>query len=852
MGAFGQWGNGPIQFNSNSGVIESRGTMDAPPSAAAGPQTQPPAPSTGTSLPGDGKSLPTGPQTQPTDGGVLPMGGASNNGGEYGMDGGGLSTSSSYGGSSGGSSGGSMSAYDGGGEVPDDAEQDGVGTQQGAQAATLDPMMAIQRTLAYGRKKMGMPANFTQGPGSEQSFDDGGEVDTGEETSGSGVIQPQTPQGAQPGGGMPNPQHTLMYLTGAGNVSPDIADALEKKLDPQGQMDASTRTLHAIASAPSPDAAFGLMQHYRTRYNAYAGGARAALDQGNAGQAAAHATQAFQNIPTGYDVRFAPAQGGIAMSAKKLGPQQSAQPAMEDGGEVGAFDRLGDDHLSDNVEDRREEGVTSKTGTLPETDANNQRRALGDAQQKESGPVDEGVVRKSKMKVVSYDDGGEVDEDEGDGGVIPTQTTNEPPDPSMDQPAQAEPEQDWGQPNVLTPDQFKKVVTAGYDKPLDDGFSKFMSSILQAMNPVGSAQAAQPRGVGMYGQPSTPSNDQSQGVPLPAPRPDGAPGGPDDNGALGNVLGPASRGDFAGAGNNIVGNIKSLFTKPGEAAPDVTAAVTDPAQTPAGQAGPTPNQQPPGGQRWQPTPSIMADAARGMQESTAGKSSKATPPPQAQQAQGQPQQPQGRPRENLDQLYEKYDALWNKMHNGFVSAAEEPQRREFIKGMISKELNTQGAMDIENNKGRLQMQQSRDQNRMLTEQFKQTQINSRNQNTTQSREKIADLNRQWNTWSKQQQDMVRMTGQQLAADPALASDPNKLMSRVTGLAQQMGINPQDMMTLIQNGGPPQQQGAQPGAQPQGQSAQPQGAQTVVVFPRGPYAGKPMIKLPNGTYVPAGQ
>lgn len=857
MGAFGQWGNGPIQFNSNSGVIESRGTIDKP-SDAAGPQTQPtaPSPTGGGVLPDvDGpKTTDTGPQTQPGPNpgwgsGDMPApvqaGGASNNGGGYGMGGAGLD-------GGGDTSGGSV-AFDDGGEVPDDpAEQDGVGSQQGAQASTIDPMMAIQRTLAYGRKKMGMPSNFTQGPAAQQSFDDGGEVEEGGD---SGVISTSnSPQQGQ--NGMPDPRHTLMYLTGAGNVSPDIADALEQKLDPQGQMDASTRTIHAIASAPSPDAAFGLMQHYRTRYNAYAGGARAALDQGNAGQAAAHATQAFQNIPTGYDVRFAPAQGGIAMSAKKLGPQaderfsgvepstniedrRGEEPKADANGllpsktwtdtgrrlknklhdfksSVMGFDDGGEVE-SENIEDRRGEHgegfVPKGDGPSPESAGNGaltdyaDGRSQDDKQARNRAELrNQGVVFKDKVQ--GFDDGGEVDDE----GVIPEQTMEEPADPQTDQPQDPSvgQEPDWGQPNVLTPEQFKKVVAAGYDKPLDDGFGKFMSSILQAVNPVGSAQAAE----------ATPGQAPAAG--------NGQPWTP-------------------------VQAVKSLFTKPGQAAPDVTAAVTDPSQTPAGQSGPTPNQQPPGGQRWQPTPSIMAQARNqpgqqtGMQESTTGKTNAMDTRQRAPQAAQQP----GQQHPSLDQMYDKYDALWTRMHNGSVSTADEPQRRKFIEGMIDRELKTHDTMDIETNKNRLGMQAERDKNRMLTEQFKQTQITARNQNTTQSRESIANLNRIWNTWSKQQQDMVRMAGQQLAADPSLAKDPNKLMERVSGLAQQMRIDPQAMMQLIQNGGPPQAPRPEGGSQPPGTQPQ-QGGQTIVVFPRGPYAGKPMIKLPNGNFVPAGQ
>lgn len=121
--------------------------------------------------------------------------------------------------------------------------------------------------------------------------------------------------------------------------------------------------------------------------------------------------------------------------------------------------------------------------------------------------------------------------------------------------------------------------------------------------------------------------------------------------------------------------------------------------------------------------------------------------------------------------------------------------------------------------------------------------NQRQGNSAHSREDIARMNNQYRTWNAQQREQVRLLGQQLVADPSLARDPNKASARVQQLATQLNIKPDDMLAIIQNGGQP----------PQGQ-AQPQAAAgakpTVVVFPSGPFAGKPMIRQPNGTYVPA--
>lgn len=539
---FGAWGGGPL-----TGTVTrpppSAGPS-APPSATAGgyiPQASAALPAdTGSDSGSGGDSIGDdfGGNTSSPQWGGGP--GDFGNGTGAGIDGG---AGLSGGGGHGPSMGGSM-AFDDGGEV-DDGDGDEGGSEGGMaptgdqnSQSTVDPMSIIKQALSFGRQSMGLPQNFSnpqqgnqgsvsgqahrlvqpnaadqepgsylrpqsgqgfQGPSGNDlgntnmaqnggqddqtaSLEDGGEIPDPSQSQG----QPQDQMGA--GSQLPDPRKTISYLAGAGGVQPEIADALEQHIDPQGQMEPAERTLKAIMAAPTPEAQFGLMQHYRTRANAYSGAARAALDQGNMAQAAQHATAAFANIPTGYNVKFAPARGGLAVQASKIGAgqqgaQQGPQQSMSDGGAV---------------------------------DADN-----------------------PAVMMKSYDDGGEVtDDDDDDQGVLPTSPDEQEGDTSSDQasePVAVAPEtagDDAGmtQPVMLSSAQVHNMLKAGSDQPLDEGWGGFLSKILSSVNPMGSAQAApagQQQGQGTVsgspdvdaalqaGQPQQPQGGMSQQMQNP-------------------------------------------------------------------------------------------------------------------------------------------------------------------------------------------------------------------------------------------------------------------------------------------------------------------------------------------------
>lgn len=489
MSALGQFANGPIQFGAG-GAIESRGTIDSPqPSATQALPTPAASPSGGgvlTDFPGRDQAHAPGSVSSMggTNSGAMPgmlstagFSSGSSNGGSYGMGGGGT---------------GALPGLDAGGMVPDPSESD--------TSSTVDPMAMIQQAAAFGRKSMGLPTNFTDGTSDDQaqgqqSFDDGGEVQDEQ-----GMIPDQqddqqvTAGGNSSGGSMPDPRKAISYLAGDGAISPEVAQALEKHVDPQGTMDPAERTMAAITKAPSPAAKFGLMQHYRTKYNAYAGGAKAAMDQGNAGQAAIHATQAFANVPTGMKVKFAPTQGGMAVMANKIGgqpqqaspqPQASAQDqgqgqdqqSFEDGGEV----------QSDDSSDQT--GSTPKSDQSDDSETFLNRADAGMRKFVGAGALGKAPLRAGDDAWEKYHGSGKISLDEG--GVVPTDPQDQQEDDAADAQddqgasfpgptASPAPAEAPSAPVVLSKEQFKKMMSAGMDQPIDHGWDGFMSAITGA------------------------------------------------------------------------------------------------------------------------------------------------------------------------------------------------------------------------------------------------------------------------------------------------------------------------------------------------------------------------------------
>jgi hypothetical protein len=179
----------------------------------------------------------------------------------------------------------------------------------------------IMKALSFGRQQAGLPQTFfggTQGV----SFAEGGAVGEDE-----GVVPDPM------GGGQQSPQ-AMAYLTGKGALDPQMVQQIEAQS--QGRTP-TERKYNAIESAPNEQAAFGLLQHYRKRFNAYSAFAQAAATGNeqvgkppNLAAAAKAAMQAYENIPDGNEVMFRPTPDGqIEASFRPIIPSRPAPSGGE-------------------------------------------------------------------------------------------------------------------------------------------------------------------------------------------------------------------------------------------------------------------------------------------------------------------------------------------------------------------------------------------------------------------------------------------------------------------------------------------------------------------------------------------
>lgn len=769
MSVFGQFSNGPIQFNDATGGIESRGTIDRPQPSVTQPTPTPAASPTGGGILADpGSSTPDSGDREigdvrpggftelpgnglPGRSGVingLPMqgGGFTNlptsfggpsNGGSYGMGGAGVD--------GGGDSFGGP-AFDDGGEVEDPTGGDySDGTAgQGAGSSTLDPMAMIKSAAAFGRKKFGLPSNFTTGQSDgakTMGFDDGGMIPDGAQGGDDQVTG---------GGNMPDPRQALKYLTGDGAVSPEIAGALERHIDPQGQMDPAERTLKAISGAPSPEAQFGMMQHYRTQFNGFSAGARAAIDKGQLGQAAQHATQAFDNVPTGHKVHFAPAgNGGIAVMARKIGGAPAQAKGFDDGGQVPRWNERDDVPESENVVDRRNDpqpstldNVRSSASAFMTNTKENVKRLAGTERGKpapsklaseggydDAPDEDLGAGGVSRV-LLGYDDGGEVEEDQQ--GVIPdapeTQTMDETAPPDEGAPAQTAPaESQDAAPVVLNPAQFKKLMEAGYDKPVDDGWTGLLQSIMGNIGP-SSAEAAS----------------------LPTP----------------GAQHPADAG------------------------------VTSVPKTSKGDRQPVS----PALQQQMDTPTPLSQVSN-------------------EQQRAKPEEDKQNKYEQIQQRAEKTAAQI------FPWASQSEQRAQYVQQQMSHYTDSENKIDQTNANGRNAIAERREANKVLIADKNNQARADRQTASIGSKESIARQKALVDNMRDDKRNQVRLIGQRLIADPSIAKDPEKLASFMEQMSGRVGIHPQDLQGILQSG---LLNGGQGGGQPQpqgtgGAGSKPQGA-----------------------------
>lgn len=231
-------------------------------------------------------------------------------------------------------------------ELDEEGEEEMVPQQAGGMPQPIEDLLGTVRGI-FDKTR----AQF--GIGGEQQFLNGGDV-TNPATSHK-VPEPGGPIDFEEGGPVPDemeqpeqPSGLLPYGAGAGALPPEVAKAIEQRVDPQGSMDPNERVVRALAMAGEQGP--GLLQHYRQKYNALQAFAKAALTgtqqkPGDPMASARAATQMMQYVPDGKAYDFHPTPRGMAMRTRSVG-----QPSVQQFAEGGA------------VEDDEEEYANARTG----------------------------------------------------------------------------------------------------------------------------------------------------------------------------------------------------------------------------------------------------------------------------------------------------------------------------------------------------------------------------------------------------------------------------------------------------------------------------------------------------------
>jgi hypothetical protein len=205
-------------------------------------------------------------------------------------------------------------------------------------------------------------------PGTYQGhrFDDGGAVED-DDQQGAIPDQPgQAPQQAQPqpqddpnggwqGGiptmdnirnsmrGAPSPadamvphvKRILNLIQGGGAMPIPQAQQLEHQSGEADPNMAKIKTAATLAQSHGPDAAWSYLQSLRKQYDLNKTNAAVKAAKGNIPQSTIAATNAMHNVLDGTSVHFSPAQGGVRVQVKRIGPSSgSSSQRFDDGGSV--------------------------------------------------------------------------------------------------------------------------------------------------------------------------------------------------------------------------------------------------------------------------------------------------------------------------------------------------------------------------------------------------------------------------------------------------------------------------------------------------------------------------------------
>ena len=184
-------------------------------------------------------------------------------------------------------------------------------------------------------------------------------------------------------------------------------------------------------------------------------------------------------------------------------------------------------------------------------------------------------------------------------------------------------------------------------------------------------------------------------------------------------------------------------------------------------------------------------------------------------------------------------------NEAFPWTGQQKQRTNYLLGQQGARKTQQNALELqqEKNKGLEAVGGMRRDATIGAAQTRADTSSENNKRTVAERLQAVAMQQQNGNLRSQQAELIKTMDARIAASPGLANDSAALLKAVAPVAIQLGLNPQKVAQAYQ-----QQQAQQPSQQSDTPAPAQKPGQKVVTFPSGPYAGKPMIQLPNGHYM----
>jgi hypothetical protein len=168
-----------------------------------------------------------------------------------------------------------------------------------------------------------------------------------------GKIGEQFSDKNDPGAAQGGNKRIVGYLTGADGDDPTTIDRIGQMIDPQGQMSAADRNVHAIARVrdeQGDNAAWKLMQANRNAYNYKAGVAFNKANEGDMNTAIKAANEAQANVLDGSNIQFTGSEQGVTATVTTPGAQPQTYNLTRE--QFAKFNNIGQDGQWDKIMDK--------------------------------------------------------------------------------------------------------------------------------------------------------------------------------------------------------------------------------------------------------------------------------------------------------------------------------------------------------------------------------------------------------------------------------------------------------------------------------------------------------------------